>query len=181
VTVRAERLEGSFRTLLGIIQPEAHLLASLPTLAARSWEQRKERIATDARSLARRLQDQTTLNEKTIKAKLLAELTEDDFRTMKASIDRETQQIQAQIAALDAETSSMTALMQQTDDEVINFGKSWDAAVPTRKREIQTALFPEGLAYDPESFYFCPLNPSLLQLLNAVLDDMGLVGVPDGI
>lgn len=76
VTVRAERLEGSFRTLLGIIQPEAHLLASLPTIAARSWEQRKERIAADARQLTRRLQDQTTLNEKAIKAKLLGELTE---------------------------------------------------------------------------------------------------------
>ena len=181
VTVRAERLEGSFRTLIGIIQPEAHLLASLPTIAARSWEQRKERIAIDAKSLARRLQDQTTLNEKTIKAKLLGELTEDDFRTMKASIDRETQQIQGQIAALDAETSSMTALMQQTDEVVIHFGKSWDAAVPTRKREIQSALFPDGLAYDPELFYFCPPNPSLLQLLNDVLNDMGLVGVPDGI
>jgi hypothetical protein len=64
---------------------------------------------------------------------------------------------------------------------LFHFGKSWDAAVPTRKREIQSALFPEGLAYDPETFYFCPSNPSLLQLLNAVLDDMGLVGVPDGI
>jgi hypothetical protein len=181
VTVRAERLEGSFRTLIGIIQPEAHLLASLPTLAARSWEQRKERIATDARVLARRLQDQTTLNEKAIKAKLLGELAEDDFKVMKASIDRETQQIQAQIAALDAESSSMQQLIQQTDAAVIHFGKSWDAAVPTRKREIQSALFPEGLAYDPETFYFCPSNPSLLQLLNAVLDDMGLVGVPDGI
>lgn len=100
---------------------------------------------------------------------------------MKASIDRETQQIKAQIAALDAETSSMTALTRQTDEEIINFKKSWDAAVPTRRREIQNALFPDGLAYDPETFYFCPSNPSLLQRLNAVLNDMGLVGVPDGI
>jgi hypothetical protein len=45
------------------------------------------------------------LNENTIKAKLLGELSEDDFRTMKASIERETQRIQAQIAALDAESS----------------------------------------------------------------------------
>ena len=142
VTVRAERLEGSFRTLIGIIQPEAHLLASLPTLAARSWEQRKERIATDARFLARRLQDQNTLNERTIKAKLLGELNEDDFRTMKASIEREKQQIQGQIAALDAESSSMQQLIQQTDEAIIHFGKSWDAAVPTRKREIKVRCFP---------------------------------------
>jgi hypothetical protein len=149
--------------------------------AALSGLQRKERIATDSRSLARRLQDQTTLNEKTIKAKLLGELSEDDFKVMKASIDRETHQVQAQIAALDAESSSMRTIMQQTDEAVIHFGKSWEAAVPTRRREIQSALFPEGLAYDPETFYFCPLNPSLLQLLNDTLAQMGLVGVPDGI
>jgi site-specific DNA recombinase len=184
VTLRAEKLEGSFRTLLGIIQPDAHLLASLPTLAARSWDQRKERIALDARFLARRLEDQTTLNEKTIKAKLLGELNEDDFKVMKASIQTETQRVEAQIAALDEEGSSMSQLMAQTDEEIINFGKSWELAVPTRKREIQTALFPEGLAYDPESFLFCPANASLMQLLTDVLEDMGVTknfGVPDGI
>jgi hypothetical protein len=188
VGVRAERLEGSFRTLIGSIQPEAHLLASLPTLAARSWEQRKERIATDAKQLSRRLQDQTTLNERTIKAKLMGELSEDDFKVMKASTTAETQRIEAQIAALDAESSSMTALMKQTDETVINFRKSWESAVPTRRREIQTALFPEGLAYDPESFLFCPQNASLMTFLSDILQSMGIsetdaknFGVPDGI
>jgi DNA invertase Pin-like site-specific DNA recombinase len=185
VGVRAERLEGSFRTLLGVIQPEAHLLASLPTLAARSWEQRKERIALDAKMLARRLQDQTTLNERTVKAKVMGELSDEDFKTMKASIAQETQRAQAQIAALDAESSSMSALVKQTDEAVINFRKSWESAAVARKREIQTALFPEGLAYDPEIFYFCPQNPSLVTFLSDILESMGVsvnddktVGVP---
>ena len=181
VTERAERLENSFSTILGMIQPEAHLLALLPTLAARSWEQRKERIATDAKQLARKLQDQGVLNEKTIKAKLLGELSEADFTVMKASIDRETGQIKEQIAALDAEKSSLLALMEQTDAEIINFRKSWESASLARKREVQSALFPEGLAYDPELFYFCPANPSLVQLLNDTLADYSLIGVPDGI
>jgi hypothetical protein len=97
VAVRAEFLENQFGNLLRLIQPEAHLLAMLPTLAARSWETRKERIAIDSKSLVRRLADQQTLNQRTIKAKLLGELNEDDFRTMKASIETETQRIQEQI------------------------------------------------------------------------------------
>jgi hypothetical protein len=49
------------------------------------------------------------------------------------------------------------------------------------QREIQTALVPEGLAFDPELFYFCPPNSSLIQFLTDTLEFLGLVGVPDGI
>jgi site-specific DNA recombinase len=181
VAVRAEFLESQFGNLLKLIQPEARLLAMLPTLAARSWETRKERIALDSKSLVTRLNDQNTLNQRTIKAKLLGELNEDDFRTMKASIETETQRIQEQIKALDAERSTMEELVQQTEQEIINFGKSWKAALPDRKREIQNALFPEGVAFDSNLYYFCPPNHSLIQLLNDTLETFGIVGVPDGI
>jgi hypothetical protein len=153
----------------------------LPTMAARSWETRKERIALDSKSLVARLNDQNTLNQRTIKAKLLGELNEDDFKTMKASIETETQRIQEQIKALDTEQSSMQDLMKQTNEAVINFGKSWKAAVPDRKREIQNALFPEGVAFDSKLYYFCPPNSSLMQLLSDILETFGIVGVPDGI
>ena len=71
--------------------------------------------------------------------------------------------------------------MSQTEREVIDFRQSWNVAGAERKREIQTALFPEGLAFDPNLFYFCPPNPSLIQFLTDTLESLGLVGVPDGI
>ena len=181
VTARGEMLETKFSGLLGMIQPEAHLLAEIPTLAAHSWVDRKERIASDSRALMRRLDDQTTLNQKAIKAKLLGELSEADFLVMKESITQETAQIQGQIAALDAEQSSMQELMAQTEKTVINFGASWREACTTRKREIQSALFPEGVAWDSKLGYFCPANPTLMQFLTDILESMGVVGVPDGI
>ncbi|MFY9793743.1 MAG: sigma 54-interacting transcriptional regulator [Candidatus Sulfotelmatobacter sp.] len=39
----------------------------------------------------------------------------------------------------------------------------------------------EGLAFDPESRFFCPLNPALVQLLTDVLASFETVGVPVGI
>ena len=75
----------------------------------------------------------------------------------------------------------MEDIVSQTEREIIDFRKSWNAAPAKRKREIQNALFPEGLAFDPESRFFCPLNPSLVQLLNDILASFSLVGVPDGI
>jgi DNA invertase Pin-like site-specific DNA recombinase len=181
VAVRGEMLETKFSGLLGLIQPEAHLLAEIPTLAAHSWSDRKERIANDSRALMRRLDEQTTLNQKAIKAKLLGELSEADFHIMKESITQETAQIQEQITALDAEQSSMEDLMAQTEREVINFSRSWGEAGTARKREIQSALFPEGVAWDSKLGYFCPANPTLIQFLTDILESLGVVGVPDGI
>lgn len=181
VRIRSESLVGQFATLLGLIQPEASLLASIPTLAARSWDARKERIAADSKSLIRRLEDQNTLNQRAIKARVMDEISSEDFMTMKVSIETEIERIQTEVAALDSERSSMEDLMSQTEREVIDFRQSWNVAGAERKREIQTALFPEGLAFDPDLFYFCPPNPSLIQFLTDTLESLGLVGVPGGI
>ena len=180
VRVRAEYLENQFGNLLSLIQPEAHLLAMLPTLAARSWESRKERIASDSKSLVRRLEDQKTLNQKAIKAKLMNELSEEDFQTMKSSIETETKRIQEQIKALDSERSTMQELMKETERAVINFGESWKAASPARKREIQSALFPDRLGYDSELHYFCPPNQSLIELLTDIFESFKTLASPTG-
>ena len=75
----------------------------------------------------------------------------------------------------------MQELMAQTEREVINFGASWREAGTARKREIQSALFPDGLAWDSNLFFFCPRNPTLIQFLTDTLEMMHVVGVPDGI
>jgi site-specific DNA recombinase len=54
---RAE-LEGQFIQLLSRMQPTAELLLQLPERIAIQWKDRKERIATDARRLANRLERQ---------------------------------------------------------------------------------------------------------------------------
>jgi len=75
----------------------------------------------------------------------------------------------------------MEDLMAQTEKTVINFGASWREAGTTRKREIQSALFPEGVAWDSKLGYFCPSNPTLIQFLTDILESLGVVGVPGGI
>jgi len=79
-------LEDGFCTLLALIQPTDEVLAKLPTIAARTWEQRKEKIADDAKTLTRRLEEQRALNLRTIKSKIDGHLSDDDFQIMKRSI-----------------------------------------------------------------------------------------------
>jgi hypothetical protein len=47
----------------------------------------------------------------------------------------------------------MEALVKRTEREVISFGESWKQANGRRKREIQSALFPEGLVYDQKYLF----------------------------
>jgi len=136
----------------------------------------------------RRLDDQQALNRQTIEARFRGTLSDDDFQTLKASIDTEVARIQEQVKALDSEVCTMEALVTQTEREVINFGESWKQANARRKRETQTALFPEGLVYDQKYLFLNHFNRLLVIDTESSIDpqyiiddEESLVGVPDGI
>src|SRR5437879_4425759 len=93
-----------------LLKPTAYLLSKIPELAARSWEDRKSRIAADAKVLSNRLAEQNTLNQKAIVAKLNGTLSEDDFQLMKKSVNEEKLRIESDIKTLDSERSSMEDL-----------------------------------------------------------------------
>ena len=176
-----EILENHFFILLTMSKPTAHLLSKIPELAARSWEDRKSRIAADAKVLSNRLTAQNTLNQRAIVAKLDGSLSEDDFQVMKKSVSEEIARIESDIKALDSERSSMEDLISQTQNRVIDFGESWRKANAHGKHEIQFALYPEGLTYSHERSFFEPSNISLLVALQKALASLEQLGVPDGI
>ena len=171
-------MEDNFCILLAQVQPTAELLAKLPTIAARTWETRKEQIAEDAKALTRRLEEQRALNLRTIKSKIDGHLSEEDFQTMKASIAEETVRIEETIKSLDAEKSSYMDLVQQAENEVINFEQAWREGGIHRKRELQNALFPEGLTWWVKRKVFETGKGLSIDDLGTVFDTLGLVGVP---
>src|SRR5439155_22253136 len=116
-----EILENHFFILLTMLKPTAYLLSKIPELAARSWEDRKSRIAADAKVLSNRLAEQNTLNQKAIVAKLNGTLSEDDFQSMKKSVNEENLSIESDIKTLDSERPSMEDLISQTQNQVIDF------------------------------------------------------------
>jgi hypothetical protein len=175
------KLEDSFCILLSEIQPTAEVLAKLPAIAARTWETRKTNIADEAKILSRRLGEQRALNLKAIQAKVNGELSGDDFLTLKTSIAGETSRIETAMKALDSEKSSYTDLMQQAEAEVICFEKAWRDGRIHRKRELQSALFPEGLDWWIKRRVFETGEGLTIADLGAFFDTLSLIGVPDGI
>ena len=147
--------------------------------AAMMINARSETAATKPAFPLRRLEDQKTLNQRTIKAKLMGELSEDDFKTMKASIDTETKRIQEQIKAL-AERSTMEELVTQTECEVINFGKSWREASAARKRGASNSPLLEGFGIRLRIALLLSTLPLVNSMLKDVLASLVLLASPTG-
>ena len=105
-----------------ILQPGARTLAMLRTLATRLGMFVKSALLRMQVARAR-LDEQNTLNQRAIEARLMGELSEEDFKSFKTSTETETKRIQEQITALDSERSTMEELVKQADAEIIDLGE----------------------------------------------------------
>jgi hypothetical protein len=112
VGVSKEQLETDWTRLLALYQPTDERLAESTKIAMRAWEQRQARTADDSRALTMRLQEQTTLNQKLILAKLKGEVSQSDFDAVKPGIDKEISDIEAAKKALEMESSTMSSLIE---------------------------------------------------------------------
>ena len=179
-----EEIESNFVMLLGFLKPNAEILAQLPMIAARQWESRSESITTESKSLVRRLEEQRSLKLKAIEARVKCELAVSDFEPLKGSIEQEITRIEAAMASLDAERASYAELMSQTKADVLDFAKAWSEGSTRRKREIQKAIFPNGLPFSVrrrKSGDFEPSNVIKGQPFESIFDALRPIGVPDGI
>ena len=161
-------------------EPTAVLLAKLPELATREWATRKVRIAKEAEVLSKRREAQLSMQQKAVVARIEEKISDSDFEGLKRSVAEETFKIEAQIAELDREKSTFEELTKQANAQVLNLAQSWIRAGPREKQELQWALFPEGISYDPQKRFFAPANVSLVQLLNELLTPSVKMASPTG-
>ena len=181
VGISRDDLERQFTNLLRRMQPTAELLVQLPERAAKCWQERKARIATDARMLNNRLADQMTLNQKAIVAKLNGQVTAEDFDTVKKAITEEIHRIKTEITALDSEQNTMEDLVKKAESQAVDLVGAWDKGNVNQRHELATAFFPDGLFYSHELTFFEPANLVIQQMVWRALENLDNVGVPDGI
>ncbi len=188
VGVGRDELEQHFVNLLKLMEPAGEALAMLPVIAAREWEARKARISKDAETLSKRLADQDTLNQRTIRAKIEGEIDSEAFQVMRNSIIAEKDRIQKQITTLDSERSTMEDLISQARTQMFDLIAAWRNGNTNQKQELVRGFFPDGLPFSNERGFFEPSNTALrdmqLRWLETNLIDgtpESIVGVPDGI
>jgi site-specific DNA recombinase len=178
VGISRDELEQHWVTLLSMMQPTMELLAMLPELAARQWEARKTRIATEARTLKNRQADQQTLNRKAIEAKLKGDLSPEDFAVLKNSLTEEAYRINAEINALDSERSTMEDLIRQARAQLVDLVTAWKTGNVNQRQELSKGLFPEGLVFSHELKFFEPANVPITQMASRFLENLDTMETP---
>lgn len=136
---------------------------------------RSKRIEDERRTLQSRLNENRALNLRAIEARIKGDLSGDDLELFKAANDKSISDIEEQLKALQSESFTMEQLMADARRSIVNLAKAWLAADLARRQEVQTALFPDGLAFSPDSLFFEPRNHTLMQsvseLVTALIND----------
>lgn len=181
VGVSAEKLEQDFINILAFVQPTDEWLEQQHDIAVTAWKQRQERTAQDRRSLTLRLQEQNTLNQNIILAKLRGEVTQADFDAVKPSIAKAIADLEASQRALEMESGTMSAFIEATERKVIDLVATWRAAGVSERQELQNAVFPAGLPCSAKNGFFEPDKASIIKDFSDMMLELCQVGVPDGI
>ena len=157
-----EEVEGAFLRILQLMVPTQELINRLPEIAKTYWAKRLERITTDRRMLSSRLANTKTLNQKILLQKVNGELSAEDFAILKENVTQQKADVEAQLIALDAETSTMDGLLEQTQQQIVDLVGAWKKGDTQRRRELAFSLYPEGLVWSTETQYFEPRNTLLM-------------------
>ncbi|MBZ5719628.1 MAG: recombinase family protein [Acidobacteriia bacterium] len=173
--ISREGLEGAFVQLLAMMQPTADLMARLPDIAESNWKVRSKRIEDEKRTLQTRLNENRAMSLRAIEARIKGELSADDLDQFKAANDKSIADLEEQLRTLQSECFTMEQLLADARRSVVNLARTWLKADIERRHEIQTALFPDGLRFSPDSLFFEPRNHTLMQavseLVTALIND----------
>jgi site-specific DNA recombinase len=163
VSAGRDELALAFLRILGTMKPTQEFIARLPEIAKTYWARRLERITADRRMLSNRQANVRTLNQKILVQKVSGELSAEDFATLKAHVAEQTAEIETQQHALDTETATTEALLEETQHNFVDLVTAWREGNTQRRQELRFSLFPEGLYFSRESMFFEPRNTWLWQ------------------
>ena len=77
-----------------------------------------------------------------------------------------------QLNALQSESFTMEQLIADARRSIVNLAKTWLESDLARRQEVQTALFPDGLVFSPDSLFFEPRNHTLMQSVSELIDTL---------
>ena len=178
-----DQIENAFLRILGMMVPTQEFLNRLPEIAKNHWAHRLERIKSERRRLSTVVADNKALNQKILLQKVNDELSSEDFAMLKETVTKQRTDAETQMAALDAENSSMDVLLQAQQNSIVDLVGAWQRGGVQQRQELAFNLYPDGLRFSQETLFFEPGNVLLMNMMQemiACLRDEGKIGVGDG-
>ena len=102
---------------------------------------------------------------------------------LKETVTKQKAVAEAQLAALDSETSTMEALLQETQTNIVDLVGAWKKGGVEQRQELAWSLYPEGLRFSRETLFFEPGNVLLMNTMREMIEDLVAgknIGVGDG-
>jgi hypothetical protein len=167
-----------------MLVPTQQFLNDLPRIAKTHWAHRLERIKNERRRLSTILADVKTLNQKILLQKVNGELSAEEFIVLKETVTQQKTDAETQMNALDAESLSMEALLQEHQNNVVDLVGAWQRGGAAARRELISNLFPEGLRFSQQTLFFEPGNTLLMNIMHEMNADIlagKIIGAGDGI
>ncbi len=115
--------------------------------------------------------------------KVNGELSAEDFAIAKDTITEQGEDAEAQMTALDAENSSMEALLQEQQNQIVDLVGAWQRGGAQQRQELISNLFPDGLRFSQETPFFEPGNVLLMSIMHEMNREISagrMIGVGDG-
>jgi hypothetical protein len=184
ISAGRDQIENAFLRILGMLVPTQAFLHELPRHAKTHWAQRLVLIKSERRRLSTLLGDIKTLNQKIVLQKVNGELSAEDFDILKESVIQQKTEAETQLAALDAESSTMDTLIQESQNNFVDLVGTWKKGGVQLRQELARNLFPEGLRFSQQTLFFEPGNTLLMNIMREMttyLADEKNIGAGDGI
>ena len=167
-----------------MLVPTQEFLNELPRIAKDHWAHRLERIKSERRRISTLLADVKTLNQKILLQKVNGELSAEEFLVLKETVTQQKTDAETQMDALDAESLSMEALLQEHQNNIVDLVGAWQRGGAQQRQELISNLFPEGLRFSQQTLFFEPGNTLLMNMMHEMNADIlagKIIGAGDGI
>ncbi len=179
-----DAIEKAFLRILAMLVPTQEFLNELPRIAKNHWASRLERIKNERRRISTLLADVKTLNQKILLQKVNGELSAEEFLVLKETVTQQKTDAETQMEALDAESLSMEALLQEHQNNIVDLVGAWQRGGAQQRHELISNLFPEGLRFSKQTLFFEPGNTLLMNIMREMSRDIvtgKIIGAGDGI
>lgn len=173
VFVPNQRLELEFRRLLGMFEPAMEYLDKMAVISASRFEVEQEQLKQTSRSLSIRLAEQKQLNAQAIAAKVQGEISDEDFEALKASLSEQITEIEKSLLMVESKKKRLSDVKNQKSLKDVRFVQIWDGATLQGKVNLQKALFPAGLYYDPKKGYLNSRNQAVMDDIYQCIQSLG--------
>lgn len=153
LNISKEAMEDRFLRLLDRLRPKPEYLRALRESVLEIWHKQQADIEDFKKILERRLANLEERKERLVEAFVYQQAIDSD--TYRKEMDRIREE--AIVTELELHENRMDelnveAVLSFAEHVVLNAGRLWSEYDPRRRRDLQKALFPEGLEFDGEGF-----------------------------